>query len=210
MNKKIYVTVGLLVVIAFASLYIFRKEAPVVPEIHGVLLDTPKPLVTFALKDMNGHPFTDQSFLEQWTLVFFGFTTCPDICPATMSLLNQVVKIIHEKPGIPTPKVVFVSVDPDRDTPEKLKQYVEHFNKDFLGVTGNPTQLTDFSRQLGVVYEKVYLDNNEYLVDHSGSIALINRRGAIQAYFTPPLDAANIAKDYEHIIGYASPCTATP
>jgi protein SCO1/2 len=205
-KKLAYWVIGLLMVAAFAGLYIFRKEAPITPEIHGIVLDEPKPLVTFALEDMNGQPFTDQSFLEHWSLVFFGFTTCPDICPMTLSILNQAVEMINTRPGIPTPKVIFVSVDPERDTPEKIKQYVEHFNKNFLGVTGNATQLTNFSRQLGVVYEKVYLDNNEYLVDHSGSVALINRKGAIQAYFTPPLDAQNIAKDYESIVGFAAPC----
>ncbi len=210
MNKKVYFVLGLIVVMIFASLYIFRKEEVQAPEIHGVMLDKPKPLVTFALEDMNGQPFTDQSFLDHWSLVFFGFTTCPDICPVTLSMLNQAVELIHKQAGIPTPNVVFVSVDPERDTPEKLKLYVEHFNKDFIGVTGNNTQLTNFSRQLGVVFEKVYLDNNEYLVDHSGSIALINRRGAIQAYFTPPLSAEHIAKDYEKIVGVASPCMPTP
>jgi protein SCO1/2 len=210
MNKKAYFIIVLLVIIVFSSLYFFRKEAPLAPQIHGIVLETPKPLITFALEDMNGNSFTDQSFLGHWSLVFFGFTTCPDICPTTLSTLNQVVEKLHKEPGIPMPKIIFVSVDPQRDTPEKLKQYVEHFNKDFLAITGNDTQLTEFSRQLGVVYEKVYLDDSEYLVDHSGSIALINRRGAIQAYFTPPLDAKTIAKDYMSVVGHASPCTATP
>lgn len=210
MNKKIYIILALLAIIAFAGLFIFKKEAPLAPEVNGIVLDQTKPLITFALEDMDGNKFTDQSFLNQWSLVFFGFTTCPDICPMTMSILNEAIKIIHNEPGIPTPKVIFVSVDPERDTPEKLKQYVQHFNKDFLGVTGNHTQLTEFSRQLGVVFEKVYMSDQEYLVDHSGSIALINRQGAIQAYFTPPLSAQNIAKDYTAIVSNASPCTIAP
>lgn len=208
--KKFYIIMGLLALVAFAALFIFKKEESALPEIHGIMLDQTKPLVTFSLIDMNGNKFTDQSFLDQWSLVFFGFTTCPDICPMAMSILNQALKIIHAEPGIPTPKVIFISVDPERDTPEKLKQYVQHFNKDFIGVTGNHTQLTEFSRQLGVVYEKVYTDDKEYLIDHSGSIALINRRGAIQAYFTPPLDAKNIAKDYTAVVSNASPCTIAP
>lgn len=212
MNKLIYFFISILVIAAFASLFIFKKEEAPAPEIHGILLGEPKPLVTFALEDMNGKPFTDQSFLDQWSLVFFGFTACPDICPTTLSMLNQVIDIIKATPGIPVPKVIFVSVDPERDTPERLKQYVEHFNMNFLGVTGNQTQLTNFSRQLGVVYEKVYpsKDNTEYSIDHSGSIALINRRGAIQAYFTPPLDAQNIANDYITTVGFASPCMPKP
>jgi protein SCO1/2 len=205
--KKFYLLMGIVTVMALAALFIFKKEAPTAPEIHGIVLDKAKPLVTFALEDMNGKPFTDQSFLDQWSLVFFGFTTCPDICPMTMSTLSEALKIIHAEPGVPTPKVIFVSVDPERDTPEKLKQYVEHFNKDFLGVTGNHTQLTEFSRQLGVVFEKVYTNDQEYLVDHSGSVALINRRGAIVAYFTPPLNAVNLAQDYKTVVTVASPCT---
>lgn len=205
--KKFYLLITILTVVGLIALFAFKKEPAEKPEIHGILLDEAKPLVTFALQDMNGQPFTDQSFLDQWSLVFFGFTTCPDICPTAMSTLNEAVKIIHATPGVPTPKVIFVSVDPERDTPEKLKQYVGHFNKDFLGVTGNHTQLTEFSRQLGVVYEKVYTDSQEYLVDHSGSVALINRRGAIVAYFTPPLSAVNIANDYKTVVTVASPCT---
>ncbi|MGA2655268.1 MAG: SCO family protein [Gammaproteobacteria bacterium] len=207
MMKKFYIAVIVLAIVAFAALFFFKKEPPVKPEINGILLDEPKPLVTFALEDMNGKPFTDQSFLNQWSLVFFGFTTCPDICPMTMSTINEAMKIIYAEPGVPMPKVIFVSVDPERDTPERLKQYVEHFNKDFLGVTGNHTQLTEFSRQLGVVYEKVYTEDENYLIDHSGSIALINRRGAIVAYFTPPLNAMNLARDYTTVVTVASPCT---
>ncbi|HLF67400.1 MAG TPA: SCO family protein [Gammaproteobacteria bacterium] len=208
MKKTIYtVIIAVLLILIFGAMYVFRKEAPVTPDIHGVVLDQPKPLVTIALKDMNGNSFTDQSFLGHWSLVFFGFTTCPDICPTTMSLLNQVMDLVYAKPGVPMPQVVFVSVDPERDTPEKLKQYVTHFNPNFIGVTGNHDQLTDFSRQLGVVYEKVSTDNSaDYTIDHGGSIALINRRGAIQAYFTPPLDAQHIADDYATTVGYASPC----
>ncbi len=208
-RQAVYFLIAILVIAAFASLYIFRKEAPPAPEIHGILLDTPKPLVTFALEDMNGRPFTDQSFLNHWSLVFFGFSSCPDICPLTMSVLNQAIDMIKEK-GLPIPQVVFVSVDPERDTPEKLKQYVEHFNPNFIGVTGNERQLAEFSRQVGVVFEKVYIDENEYLVDHSGSIALINGNGAIHAIFTPPIDAQNIANDYANIVSVASPCTPKP
>jgi protein SCO1/2 len=200
----------LILVIATGALYFFKKDKVAAPEINGIALDEPKPLITFALTDMNGQSFTDQSFLGKWSLVFFGFTSCPDICPVTLSLLNQVTTILHAEPGLPVPQVIFVSVDPERDTPEKLKQYVEHFNANFIGVTGNHTQLTNFSRQLGVVYEKFYLNNEsgDYLMDHSGSIALINPKGAIQAFFTPPLDAVTIAENFASIVGYAQPCLA--
>jgi protein SCO1 len=208
-NKLQIVIITVVLIIIAATIYMFRQEEAPAPTIHGVLLDTPKPLVTVALKDMHGNPFTDQSFMGDWSLVFFGFTSCPDICPTTLSLLNQVVEKIKVAPGVPMPQVVFVSVDPARDTPEKLTEYVQHFNKDFIGVTGNETQLTNFSRQLGVVYEKFYpsKDSPDYVIDHSGSIALINRRGAIVAFFTTPLDANIIAKEYGEIVTHLSPCT---
>lgn len=210
MKAKTTYTLLIIVAVAiiFGSLYVFRKPETPLPEIHGVILDKPKPLVTFALEDMNGKAFTDYNFMGEFSLIFFGFTSCPDICPTTLSTLNQAVEKIYAMPGVPMPQVVFISVDPERDTPEKLKQYVTHFNKDFIGVTGNQTQLTNLSRQLGVVYEKVYLEENtgDYLIDHSGSIALINRRGAILAYFTPPLNADNIANDYATTVAI-SPCS---
>ena len=202
-KRNTYLMLAAFVVIA-AGLYIFNSEETPAPEIHGIYLEETRPLVTFSLRDSDEQSFTDQSFLGQWSLVFFGFTYCPDICPLTLAMLNQVVTMIEEEPRIPTPQIVFVSVDPDRDTPELIANYVHYFNEDFIGVTGNDTQLTNFSRQLGTIYEKVYLDDGHdgYLVDHSGSIALINPNAEMQAVFTTPLDPMNIAQDYASIIYY--------
>jgi protein SCO1 len=165
----------------------------------GTWLSEPRPLPEFELLDMQGEPFTRTSLEGRWSFVFFGYTYCPDICPLTMALLGSAITEIRRlEPDAADPRVVFVSVDPDRDTPEALSQYVAYFNPEFMGVTAPMEELTPFTRALGILHRKAEdpRDPENYLVDHSASILLINPRGELQAVLSAPHQVQSIASDF--------------
>jgi protein SCO1/2 len=174
----------------------FSKETVTV---HGIYFTEPNFLNPFQLKSTRGKNFTDQDLLGHWTLIFFGFTHCPDICPTTLALLNTTLADFQKtSPSLNPPEVVFVSVDPERDKIDDMKKYITYFNPDFIGATGNDEALQQLTRQTGIVYDKMILDDanpNNYVMEHSTSIILVNPRGAIQAIFTAPHDAAALATE---------------
>jgi len=160
------------------------------PHIQGAILPHAKILSNFNLIDQNGKPFTPQRLKNHWSIVFAGYTHCPDVCPNTLSVLAQMVKLMKEQ-NIKPPQVFFLSVDPARDTPELLSQFVTYFDKDFVGVTGDSKMLTAVATQLSVVFKKAPgmsgdINKPDYLIDHSASLELINPDGRLQAFLTAP------------------------
>jgi protein SCO1 len=134
------------------------------------------PLTAFSLKNHDDVPVDQQIFHGDWTLVFFGFTYCPDICPTTLSVLNSVVETMDH-----APRVVMVSVDPDRDTTELLRRYVTAFNPSFVGVSGDHAEVRNLASQLHVVY-----DTTEDTVNHTTNVALLNPLGEYVGHFRVP------------------------
>ncbi|MFT7685995.1 MAG: protein SCO1/2 [Candidatus Azotimanducaceae bacterium] len=131
-----------------------------------------------------------------WSLIFFGFTYCPDICPTTMGVLNRAVSKMKKKP-----QVIMVSVDPDRDTPLLLAQYVPNFNSDFVGYTGEFDELVRLSTQLNAAFAKVPgKEPGSYTVDHTASIAVINPRGEYQGFIKSPHLAGNITQIFDSLM----------
>ncbi len=137
-------------------------------------------------------------------LAFFGYTHCPDVCPTALSMLAQVMKKLEKDSTLDTlPQVIFISVDPERDTPELLKKFVPYFHPDFIGVTGDPQQLLLLTRQLGIMYGKAPGDDaDDYLVDHSASIILFDPDGNFLALFGMPHDPNLIAQEFVAIKNY--------
>jgi protein SCO1/2 len=171
-------------------------------DIHATVLQPPKVLPEFSLIDHHGEPFTPAQLQGHWSLLFFGYTHCPDVCPSTLAMLSDVDRRLAEGPGGNTDvKVVFVSVDPERDTPEKLAKYVPYFNKAFLGVTGSAEQINRLTQSLGVLHVRVEQNAGAsgYLIDHSASILLVDPRGELYALFATPHDPAAIASDMKKI-----------
>lgn len=162
----------------------------------GTLLIPPKALPEFTLQDQNGQPLDRQRLQGQWTLVFFGYTHCPDICPDTLAVLNMTMK------ALPAPlrqrtRVLFVSVDPQRDTREQLRSYVAYFNPDFIGATGELQQLDTLTRALGILYVHNAPDENgNYGVDHSGAVLLFDPDVRWRAVFSKmPHEPEKMAAD---------------
>ena len=125
----------------------------------------------FSLKDMNNNTITQESFDGPLTAIFFGFTNCPDVCPMTLNKMDIVLdKLENKKKDV---KVFFISVDPEKDTPEVIKNYLSNFDNKFIGITGDPEKIFLLYKSWGVMSKKIFLDNGEYNIDHSTPVILL-------------------------------------
>jgi protein SCO1/2 len=196
MSKSTWLLVLFALVAAAGGVWIAKRTSDQAPQLtSGTWLPQPRPVPEVALVDQSGQPFTAQNLKGHPTLVFFGFTHCPDVCPTTLARLAQVVKAAN----IPDLKVLLVSVDPERDTPDLLGHYVHAFNPQFGGVTGKPEEIQRLAREFGVAIAKVDLGGGEYTVDHSAAVFLLNRQGQRVALFTPPYEVAPVAADLHNV-----------
>jgi protein SCO1/2 len=171
-----------------------------VPEdFPGTVLPAAMPLPDFSLLDDHGRVFDKARLEGKWSFVFFGYTHCPDVCPMTLNVFNQVYEGLAETAdGLEDVQFVFVSVDPERDGPQHLEAYVTYFNEDFLGVTGEPDALDVLTRPLGVLHVKVAGETEQdYLVDHTASVFLIDPEGRFKALFSVPHEAPRIVEGFE-------------
>jgi len=172
-----------------------QADRPAPKDFPGFVLPRDGKLIpAFELNDGDGQTFDLSSLKGHWTLLFFGYTHCPDVCPTALSTLSTIYEGLEKtRDGGDEVDVVFVSVDPERDKPAQLKEYVGYFNPAFVGVTGEPDTLASFSRVLGAVYAKAKgTESSGYLVDHTAAIFLINPEGRYKAVMSPPHDAAKI------------------
>lgn len=169
-----------------------------------LVLPDPRVIADFRLTDHHSQPFALADLRGQWSLIFFGFTHCPDVCPGTLFELHQVNANLKQALPAATdpPQILFISVDPERDTPAKLEQYLAYFDPGFIGITGDHVQLLPLTRQLGIAYriEEHEPDTPHYGVDHSASILLINPQGRLYGAFPAPHDAEKISADLLAII----------
>ena len=164
--------------------------------INGLyLMDTPRNFGELNLIDHHGEAFDNARLKGKWTLVFFGFTYCPDVCPTTMTFLNELMGQLEGTEAEDT-NVVMVTVDPARDTVEQLASYVPYFNEDFIGVTGEFMDIHRFATALNPPFRKVSGEGDSYQVDHSANVVLINPRGDYHGFFRAPLDMAKMKLTY--------------
>ena len=208
--------IGLLIaaaVIAGAYWFYLHKVArpPDPPGVQSIV--PPEPVADFNLTDQQGKAFTQARLHGKWTIMFFGYTHCPDFCPTTLAGLNSAYhRLEQQAPKLAaSTQVVFVSVDPFRDTPPLLKDFVTHFNKDFIGATGSPPQLHRLTDPLGASYDysdpsnhAIFPDSTrpeleEYVVDHSSGLYIFDDKARAAAWVLPPHTAKRIVSVYEHI-----------
>jgi protein SCO1/2 len=170
------------------------------PEIGGYVLDDPRELPPFELVDGEGLPFRSTDFEGHWSFVYFGYTYCPDVCPLAMVELASLKALLEARADAPSAEYYLVSVDPARDTPERIGEYVRYFDPGFHGLTGPLAEIDKFARAAAVVYViPDAAEGESYLVGHSSSMTLIDPAGRIHAIFTPPQKAAELATDFVRI-----------
>ena len=212
MNKTIYGIIALLSISAGAVGFHFIKQAKQLPAPEYALhYQQARPISAFTLTDQLGQPFDNSQLQGKWSLVFFGYTSCPDVCPITLQNLNFIYGDLTAIAS--NTQVLLVSVDPKRDSSEKLAQYIAYFNIEFKALRAEHDVLFPFSRNLGMMYaitskEDAEEEDESYWVDHSASLVLINPAGKVAAIFkpeqevgeVPTIDNGKLLSDYKKIV----------
>jgi len=166
LKTSITIICGCLFIFLFIMLPIFLSVQDKKEEYVASFKGSP-----FLLTDMNNNSITEKSFEGPLTAIFFGFTHCPDVCPMTLNKMDIVLdKLKENKKDL---KMFFISVDPERDTPEVVKNYLSNFNNSFIGITGKPEEIFLLSKSWGIISQKIFLENGEYNVDHSSPVILL-------------------------------------
>lgn len=190
--------IGLVVLVAVMFMLQRTAERAPRPE-TATVIDEPRPLPEFELADTAGAAFTQADLEGGFHLLFFGFTNCPDICPVTLQVLANIKPRLEQRFGEDAPGIVFVSVDPARDTPEHIAEYLENFDPAFTGVTGSDEALAPLLDTLGVAVRKQEAEGRSYNVTHSGHVFVIGPEGRWRAVFRPSTDGDVLVSDYARI-----------
>jgi protein SCO1/2 len=204
LRQTLLVILALLALVGGAVAVFNQLQSGQQPPAHATVLPTPLPLPEFALLDDSGTRFDRQSLQGEWSLVFFGFTNCPDICPATLQQLaiaRNKVLAANDGQDKSFPRIVLISVDPERDSVETMHEYVAHFGAGIKGVTGSIDELRKLTSTLGIFFEKSTDDSDNYNVAHSAVVLLINPQGEFHALFSAPHNVDHFVNDVPLLTG---------
>jgi protein SCO1/2 len=188
-RTMIFVILGLAALLA-AWLFIMPlyKEKPLV--LAATVVKPSQMITAFSLQDYDGKPFSEKSLRGHWTLLFFGYVGCPDICPQTLSVLRDAWDTYPSKQA--PVRFVFANIEPTPINNEVLKTFLHNYNPNFIGVSGTPEAVQQLSSQLGV-----YAKQQQDKLDHTASLMLIDPQGRLSAVFTPPFSAHDVVQDLE-------------
>jgi protein SCO1/2 len=192
---KIKIALGILAVILglAAGIYFFRPHT-----FHGTVIQSPETSYDFTLTSAKGD-VSLSDFRGKLVLIYFGYTFCPDICPATLANVGQSLRELGAKAD--DVQLIMISLDPERDTPEKLAEYVAHFHPSFIGVTGTQDELAKIASLYGIFYEKIAgTDNTGYLLNHTATLLVIDREGYLKLVFPFGVTVPEIADDLKYML----------
>jgi protein SCO1/2 len=205
MNKQRAIALGSLTIVAVIIGIVLSRAVqvsmnPPLQLATGTALPEPRALPELQLVDGNDASFTLANLQGHWSLLFFGYTTCPDICPTTLSTLAQVEKKLSDMPDPKRPQMVFVSVDPQRDTPANVQRYVKFFSPHFTGVTGESKKVQALTAAVGVPVIITPTESGSYTVDHSATLFAVDPKGRIAAVFSPPFMVDALSADLRRLV----------
>jgi protein SCO1/2 len=196
-NTSWLFVIGLIIGLGLVAWWAIPQLSP--HTFYGTLLQSPSEARDFSLTSHTGQNVRLSDFRGKLSLLYFGYTFCPDVCPATLSEVSGAMDILGEDAS--DVQFIMVSVDPERDTPAKLAEYVSHFNPSFLGVTGTPDQIAEIATMYGIFFEK-----NEgsiatgYLIDHTATITVVDQDGHVKLIFPFGTPASDMAADLEYLL----------
>ena len=205
--KKNIILIGLFIFIVL-SLFINKLTTPRVLStnellINGLFLfENPKQISDFSFYSANGEVFNKTNLNDKWTLMYFGFTRCPDECPTTMYQISKLIKILREKEfPLNDKQWVLVSIDPERDSPEDINKYAKGFDASFIGVSNTRPMLLNLATQLSVnnVMPSGDKMDHSHLDNHVNNIILLNPKGEFAGVFRPPFDISRLSLTYQSI-----------
>jgi protein SCO1/2 len=202
--NKFFIAI-LAVAAALVGAFSFKQLTKLPLPEHALYYQQPREVKAFELTDHKGQLFGKEQLRGKWSLVFFGYTSCPDVCPTTLQNLGFIYDDL--KAVANNSQVLLVTVDPLRDTQEKLSQYIAYFNPEFIALRAGHEVLFPFARNMGLMYS-ISEDKEDYLVDHSASLVLINPDGKITAIFkpeqavgkVPSIDSDKLLSDFQKIV----------
>lgn len=169
------------------------------PQFNGTVIDSTSPQPNFTLTGPNGKPVNLIDYRGKVVMLYFGYTYCPDICPATMAELADAVEALGRRGD--EVQVIMVSVDPERDTPERLAQYVSHFHPSFIGVTGTEEELVAVTTPLGIFYEKHEgTAASGYLIDHTATVVVLDKKGYLRLVYSFGTTGEEMAEDLRYLV----------
>jgi protein SCO1/2 len=203
------VRIGVIAIVAFVLGLVLARalwpSRPIVPVTEvATVLPEPRALPGLDLVNSAGQPLGHDFFKGHWTLVFFGFTRCPDVCPTTLAMLAQVTRALGELPPAQRPRVLFVSLDPERDSVQLIGQYVSFFNPAFVGATGSPAAVAAAAAAFAVPYARVPLPDGGYTMDHGSATYVVGPSGGIEAIAAGVRDPQQLARDYRKVVAFVS------
>lgn len=206
--KLIFIILAVIGLVAAIEIYfdLFRPSAkqPQKIKVDGIYLTTTHDIKPFTLQATNGQAFTQDDLKGHWTFVFFGFTNCGMVCPTSLAALNDMYKMLgKELPAEQLPQIVMISVDPDRDTIERMKDYLASFNPHFLGARADIKETVALENQLHIAAAKITADGQgtqQYTINHTAEILVFNPKGQVQAYLSYPHVAKQMAEDYQQMM----------
>ena len=200
MPRNIVILAVLSATLAAVLAALLLREPDVGP-VHATVLPVPIELPEFSLLDHRGQPFGRDGFAGRWNLVFFGFTHCPDVCPITLQQLATARRRMADSIAADAlPRIVFVSVDPERDDVETVASYTGAFNAEIVGLTGPLADIDLLAKALGIFHQRLHDGTENYAVDHSAAVIVIDDRGEYHAVFSAPHDIDGFVSDTLHLM----------
>ncbi len=194
MTKNKLISIGLFTLLVAGTIigFFFERELTPLefqPQLGVSIISPPIALPDVTLTDQEGQPFKIDQLKGRWSLLFFGYTHCPDVCPTTLNNMNQVAKQL----GNSELNYVFVTLDPKRDTPDKLKAHVNHFNPDFIGLSGTTANIDQLAETVGIIYDfDGDTSSDKYNVNHYAAILMVDPKGQLRAHILPPHPASKM------------------
>ncbi len=170
------------------------------PEVQAVMWPEPLPLDDFALETQHGEPFGPESLRGQWSFMFFGYLQCPDVCPNSLYAMREMRQFLEEHGSEEAEhQYIFVSVDPDNDTPELMREYLSWYDPDFIGLHGEGGQVEKLARAMAVKYQEFVDDNGYRSIDHTSSLMIIDPSGRAVGALPPPLQPQRMAEQFQRL-----------
>ncbi|NUQ86817.1 MAG: SCO family protein [Anaerolineales bacterium] len=193
MRIKFFLSVSVIILGLAAGIYFFRPHT-----FHGTVIQSPERSFDFTLTSAQGD-VSPSDFRGKIVLLYFGYTFCPDVCPGTLGNVAQALRDLGAKAD--EVQLIMVSLDPERDTPEKLAEYMDHFHPSFIGVTGSKEQLDEVASLYGVYYQKTEGSSaTGYLIDHTATLLVLDREGYLKLVFPFGVTAKEIADDLKYML----------
>lgn len=191
------VAIGAVALVTALGIWLVARMRP--PELHGTVLQAPDQAADFVLTGTDGQPVHLRDLEGKWTALYFGYTFCPDVCPTTLADLDAMIEQLGNRAD--NMQVAFVSVDPARDTPQRIGEYLAYFNPEFIGLTGDEAAVNAAATQFGVFYAQREVEGaSGYLVDHTSTVVLLDPDGRMRMVFPYGVSGHDMAADVRYMM----------